>query len=224
MKFDERIYQLRLIFKIINRQYQLEIMVKVKNPFVAALVNIAKSQDIESFKKIFDYFSPRLKSFLMKSGADEAIAEEIIQETMTIIWTKADYYDPKVASPSTWIYTIARNKKIDILRKSRKAILEDIETAVLPPIESKADENIEHDQKFDMVAQYLDDLPEDQLNLLKMNFFEEKSHGEIAEITKIPLGTVKSRIRLALEKIRGKLEQDGTMANLNGSNESNMIN
>ena len=129
-------------------------MVKVKNPFVAALVNIAKSQDIESFKKIFDYFSPRLKSFLMKSGADEAIAEEIIQETMTIIWTKADYYDPKVASPSTWIYTIARNKKIDILRKSRKAILEDIETAVLPPIESKADENIEHDQKFDMVAQY----------------------------------------------------------------------
>ena len=68
-----------------------------------------------SFKKIFDYFSPRLKSFLMRSGADEAIAEEIIQETMTIIWTKADYYDPKMASPSTWIYTIARNKKIDIL-------------------------------------------------------------------------------------------------------------
>ena len=154
-------------------------MVKVKNPFVAALVNIAKSQDIESFKKIFDYFSPRLKSFLMKSGADEAIAEEIIQETMTIIWTKADYYDPKVASPSTWIYTIARNKKIDILRKSRKAILEDIETAVLPPIESKADENIEHDQKFDMVAQYLDDLPADQLNLLKMNFCDDDDGDDV---------------------------------------------
>ena len=103
-------------------------------------------------------------------------------------------------------------------------ILENIETAVLPPVESKADENIEHDQKFDLIAQYLDDLPEDQLNLLKMNFFEEKSHGEIAELTKIPLGTVKSRIRLALEKIRGKLEQDGTMANLNRSNESKMIN
>ena len=80
------------------------------------------------------------------------------------------------------------------------------------------------DQKFDMVARYLDDLPADQLDLLKMNFFEEKSHGEISEITKIPLGTVKSRIRLALEKIRGKLEQDGTMADLNASNESNMIN
>ena len=144
-------------------------MVKVKNPFVAALVNTAKSQDIESFKKNFDYFSPRLKSFLMRSGADEAIAEEIIQETMTIIWTKADYYDPKVASPSTWIYTIARNKKIDILRKSRKAILEDIETAVLPPIESKADENIEHDQKFDMVARYLDDLPADQKEFIQIN-------------------------------------------------------
>ena len=98
-------------------------------------------------------------------------------------------------------------------------------SGVTPPsVESKADENIEHDQKFDLIAQYLDDLPEDQLNLLKMNFFEEKSHGEIAELTKIPLGTVKSRIRLALEKIRGKLEQDGTMANLNRSNESNIIN
>ena len=127
-----------------------------------------------------------------------------------------------MASPSTWIYTIARNKKIDILRKSRKAILEDIDTAILPPVESKADENIEHDQKFEMIAQYLDDLPEDQLNLLKMNFFEEKSHGEISEITKIPLGTVKSRIRLALEKIRGKLEQDGTMANLNEGNNSSI--
>ena len=75
-----------------------------------------------------------------------------------------------------------------------------------------------------MVARYLDDLPADQLDLLKMNFFEEKSHGEISEITKIHLGTVKSRIRLALEKIRGKLEQDGTMADLNTSNESNMVN
>ena len=197
-------------------------MAKVKNPFIEALAKVAESQDIGSFKKIFDYFSPRLKSFLMRSGADEAIAEEIIQETMTIIWTKADYYDPKVASPSTWIYTIARNKKIDILRKSRKAILEDIDTAVLPPVESKADENIEHDQKFEMITQYLDGLPEDQLNLLKMNFFEEKSHGEISEITKIPLGTVKSRIRLALEKIRGKLEKDGIMANLNEGNNSNI--
>jgi RNA polymerase sigma-70 factor (ECF subfamily) len=213
-----------LFFKIINAKIIIgEIMAKVKNPFVDALKNIAERQDIQSFKKIFDYFGPRLKSFLMKSGADEAIAEEIIQETMTIIWTKADYYDSSVASPSTWIYTIARNKKIDILRKTRKAILEDIDTAILPPVESKADENIEHDQKFEMVAKYLDDLPKDQLDLLKMNFFEEKSHGEIAEITKIPLGTVKSRIRLALEKIRGKLEQDGSMANLISDNES-MVN
>ena len=150
-------------------------MAKVKNPFVDALKNIAERQDIQSFKKIFDYFGPRLKSFLMKSGADEAIAEEIIQETMTIIWTKADYYDSSVASPSTWIYTIARNKKIDILRKTRKAILEDIDTAILPPVESKADENIEHDQKFEMVAKYLDDLPKEQFDLIKMNFFDIQS-------------------------------------------------
>ena len=201
-----------------------EIMVKTANPFVAAILNIAESQDIGSFKKIFEYFSPRLKSFLMKSGAEESIAEEIIQETMTIIWTKADYYDPKVASPSTWIYTIARNKKIDILRKSRKAILEDIETAVLPAVEPKTEENIEHDQKFDLIAQQLDSLPKDQLDLLKMNFFEEKSHGEISELTGIPLGTVKSRIRLALEKIRGKLDKNGAMADLKESDRSIIIN
>jgi len=199
-------------------------MVKTANPFVAAILNIAESQDIGSFKKIFEYFSPRLKSFLMKSGAEESIAEEIIQETMTIIWTKADYYDPKVASPSTWIYTIARNKKIDILRKSRKAILEDIETAVLPAVEPKTEENIEHDQKFDLIAQQLDSLPKDQLDLLKMNFFEEKSHGEISELTGIPLGTVKSRIRLALEKIRAKLDKNGAMADLKESGESISIN
>jgi len=201
-----------------------EIMVKTANPFVAAILNIAESQDIGSFKKIFEYFSPRLKSFLMKSGAEESIAEEIIQETMTIIWTKADYYDPKVASPSTWIYTIARNKKIDILRKSRKAILEDIETAVLPAVEPKTEENIEHDQKFDLIAQQLDSLPKDQLDLLKMNFFEEKSHGEISELTGIPLGTVKSRIRLALEKIRAKLDKNGAMADLKESDRSISIN
>ena len=199
-------------------------MVKTANPFVAAILNIAESQDIGSFKKIFEYFSPRLKSFLMKSGAEESIAEEIIQETMTIIWTKADYYDPKVASPSTWIYTIARNKKIDILRKSRKAILEDIETAVLPAVEPKTEENIEHDQKFDLIAQQLDSLPKDQLDLLKMNFFEEKSHGEISELTGIPLGTVKSRIRLALEKIRAKLDKNGAMADLKESDKSISIN
>ena len=99
---------------------------KEKNPFIGALAQIAKNQDMKSFKMVFDYFGPRLKSFLMSSGAEESIAEEVIQETMTIIWTKADFYNPKLASPSTWIYTIARNKKIDILRKSRKAVLENL--------------------------------------------------------------------------------------------------
>ncbi len=154
----------------------------------------------------------------MSSGSTESIAEEIIQETMTIVWTKADYYNPKLASPSTWIYTIARNKKIDILRKSNKAILEDIEVASLPPIESKLEDDIELDQKFDIINKYLDDLPKDQLALLKLNFIEEKSHGEIAKITNIPLGTVKSRIRLAMEKIRTRIKNDGNATDLNDVN------
>ena len=191
---------------------------KKKNQYIEALSKIASKKDVASFKIIFDYFGPRLKSFLMSSGSTEAIAEEIIQETMTIVWTKADYYNPKLASPSTWIYTIARNKKIDILRKSNKAILEDIEVASLPQIESKLEDDIELDQKFDIINKYLDDLPKDQLELLKLNFIEEKSHGEIAKITNIPLGTVKSRIRLAMEKIRTRIKNDGNATDLNDVN------
>jgi|TARA_B110000114_G_scaffold185751_1_gene234543 RNA polymerase sigma factor (sigma-70 family) len=187
---------------------------KIKNPFIDSLKQIAINQDKASFKKIFDYFGPRLKSFLMSSGAEESIAEEVIQETMAIIWTKADYYDPKLASPSTWIYTIARNKKIDILRKSRKAILENIDTAILPPVEPRLEEDVDHDQRFEIVNKYLNDLPKEQLDLLKMNFIEEKSHGEIAEITKIPLGTIKSRIRLAMEKIRDRIAKDKEISDL----------
>ena len=187
---------------------------KIKNPFIDSLKQIAIDQDKASFKKIFDYFGPRLKSFLMSSGAEESIAEEVIQETMAIIWTKADYYDPKLASPSTWIYTIARNKKIDILRKSRKAILENIDTAILPPVEPRLEEDVDHDQRFEIVNKYLNDLPKEQLDLLKMNFIEEKSHGEIAEITKIPLGTIKSRIRLAMEKIRDRIAKDKEISDL----------
>lgn len=190
---------------------------KVKNPFINAMNQIADHQDKSSFKMIFDYFGPRLKSFLMSSGAEESIAEEVVQETMCVVWTKADYYDPKMASPSTWIYTIARNKKIDILRKSRKAVLENIDTAILPPIIPRLEEDIEHDQKFEVINQYLDELPKEQLALLKMNFIEEKSHGEIAEITKIPLGTIKSRIRLAMEKIRERIEKDKKKPDLNNN-------
>ena len=190
---------------------------KVKNPFINAMKQIADHQDKSSFKMIFDYFGPRLKSFLMSSGAEESVAEEVVQETMCVVCTKADYYDPKMASPSTWIYTIARNKKIDILRKSRKAVLENIDTAILPPIIPRLEADIEHDQKFEVINRYLNELPKEQLALLKMNFIEEKSHGEIAEITKIPLGTIKSRIRLAMEKIRERIEKDKEKPDLNNN-------
>ena len=191
---------------------------KIKNPFIDCLKKIATNQDITSFKVIFEFFGPRLKSFLISSGAEESIAEEIVQETMAIVWNKADYYNPKLASPSTWIYTIARNKKIDILRKSRKAVLENIDTAILPPVLPKLEEDIDHDQRFEILNKYLEDLPKAQLDLLKMNFIEEKSHGEIAKITNIPLGTVKSRIRIAMEKIRDRIKKDKNPSDPNVKN------
>ena len=183
-------------------------MVKVKNPFVAALVNIAKSQDIASFKKIFDYFSPRLKSFLMRSGADEAVAEEIIQETMTIIWTKADYYDPKVASPSTWIYTIARNCRTDMFRRLQKFDTPLAADDLSIELEEEEPFAVLHSRRgADRVRELMSQLPPDQAQILAKVYMEGKSHSEAAAELDLPLGTVKSRVRLAIQKLQVQMER-----------------
>ena len=184
--------------------YLERLMVKVKNPFVEALQNIAERQDIRSFKKIFDYFGPRLKSFLMKSGADDAIAEEIIQETMTIIWTKADYYDPSVASPSTWIYTIARNTRIDWLRKQnrQRADMLNADDIYDEGDPESLESNLVQLRNEKIISQELLKIPTDQAEVLRLMYFKNKSGQEVADELNLPLGTVKSRIRLALKKMK----------------------
>lgn len=174
----------------------------VQPDYEAMLVTVGRDQDKDAFSVLFEYFAPRIKSYLMRGGADERTADELAQETMLTIWKKADSYDPKQAKASTWIYTIARNKRIDHLRKFSKTEMSFEEGYYLEDdAESQAD-IVTLKQQSDGLAEAIKSLPEEQAALLKKSFYEDKSHSEIAEETNIPLGTVKSRIRMALERLR----------------------
>ena len=169
------------------------------------LVNIGESRDKVSFKKIYKYFSPRIKGYIMKLGAEESMAEEIVQETMTTIWRKSDTYDPKNAGASTWIFTIARNKRIDRLRKDGKKLSNLIDPSLQPQSEKMPDENLidkEIKAEFSLI---LKKISPDQAKIIKAAYYEGKTHKEISDEIKIPLGTVKSRVRLALKHIKDEL-------------------
>lgn len=168
----------------------------------AMLAAIASHADKDSFVKLFRHFAPRVKSYLMKGGASESAADELAQETMLAVWDKAAAYDPRRAAASTWIFTIARNKRIDALRKRGRA---EIDIDALAPTADEAplaSESLAGAQESAIIAEELRKLPEEQADLIRRSFFEGKSHGEIAAETGLPLGTVKSRMRLALERLR----------------------
>ena len=170
------------------------------------LSDIAVSQDREAFSSIFKYFAPRLKSYFMKVGATENHAEEVIQEVMIAIWTKSGSYDKTKSSVSTWIYTIARNKRIDKIRKEKRHMLVESDEGLEIPTESTQEQNIFFCEISSKLNSYLNDLPKEQAMLLKLSYFYEKTHADISKELNIPLGTVKSRIRLALSKIRNVAE------------------
>ncbi len=170
------------------------------------LETIARSQDKQSFSIIFKYFAPRLKSFLIKAGSSEAQAEEVIQEVMIAVWTKSSSYDRTKSSVSTWIYTIARNKRIDKLRKEKRHFLSESDEGLEIPVESTQENEIFSAQMTASLKKYMSNLPQEQSNLLKLSYFYNKTHVDISQELNIPLGTVKSRIRLALSKMRHLVE------------------
>lgn len=172
------------------------------------LVRIGTDRDQTAFVEIFEYFAPRVKSYLLKQGADEATAEEIVQATMITVWEKAVTYSPAKAAASTWIFTIARNKRIDVMRRE-KFVTYDTDSPALLNASYTLAENFADPKTVEHLSKEIDNLPEEQSRLLKMAFYEDKSHQAISDETKIPLGTVKSRIRIALEKLRGKLTSAG---------------
>jgi len=163
------------------------------------IISISKDQDKESFSDLFAHFAPRIKSFLMKGGADPVTAEDCAQETMVTVWHKAHLFDPTRAAASTWIFTIARNKRIDSLRKKKDPKYNEIDL-ISSLYDQENEEKLSEDNNF--FHKLSQKLNENDKILINMNFFEGKTHKIISETLEIPLGTVKSRIRKILSKLR----------------------
>ncbi len=174
----------------------------------ALVVAVAQGRDRVAFAQLFAHFAPRLKAFMMRGGADPDTAEELAQEAMIQVWRRADSFDPARAAASTWIYTIARNKRIDRIRREKQpALTEDEYRAALSEPE-RGDRAAERCEAESALARSIATLPDDQATVLRLAFYEDKSHTAIAEELNLPLGTVKSRIRLALARLRGLVTDD----------------
>ncbi len=176
--------------------------------FAEAVEAIAARECRDSFTFLFEYFAPRLKSFLLRIGSDATQAEELAQEVMISVWRKAGQYDRRQASVSTWIFRIARNRRIDAFRRIKTLNAEADEPALSPAEMSHPETEYEARETEVIVRKAMEVLPEDQLRLLKAAFYEGLSHSEIAERLNLPLGTVKSRIRLAFQKLRTRLQEE----------------
>lgn len=176
---------------------------KIRDPWSECLVNIQKSKDMESFTKLFRHFAPRVKAFLMKSGAGHAQAEDVMQDAMAQVWRKAELFDPTRATAATWIFTIVRNRQIDLIRKERRPEPEDLPWG--PEAQPNPEEETVAAQEQENLRKAIQRLPDTQREIIEKAYFGDLSHSEIAEYTGLPLGTIKSRIRLGLERLRHEL-------------------
>jgi RNA polymerase sigma-70 factor (ECF subfamily) len=169
------------------------------------IIAIARSGDRPAFTALYDHFAPRVKSYLARLGAPPNVAEELTQETMLSVWRKAGYFDPSRAAASTWIFTIARNLRIDHQRRVRNVeILPDpSEEPDAPPGVDVALMSAERDERIRFA---LTQLSREQAEIVRLFYFQEKPHSEIARSLDLPLGTVKSRVRLALGRLRMLLD------------------
>jgi RNA polymerase sigma-70 factor, ECF subfamily len=175
-------------------------------PMFADLVRaIGERRDQTSFITLFDYYAPRVKAYLRRLGTVDSLAEELAQDVMLTVWRKADTYDATKAGVGTWIFTIARNLRIDAVRRQRRPQLDAEDPLLVPDPAPLPDRAVEIVREQTDVQAALQTLPEEQAKIVTMAFYDGKSHGEIATELALPLGTVKSRMRLAFQRVRGML-------------------
>ena len=168
------------------------------NELCSLIYKIANEQNKSAFTDIFDYFAPRVIGYLVGSGSQKEIAEEITQEVLSIVWQKAGQFNYKKGNVNTWVFTIARNKRIDRIRKNENPSYSTLD--LIDALYSKNDiQNNDFEEKIGLIQNKLN---KNERKLIKMNFFESKSHKIMSKELEIPLGTIKSRIRKILTKIR----------------------
>lgn len=168
------------------------------------MIAVRDKRDKQAFGRLFDYFAPRLKGMICKSGVSPAQAEDIVQEVMIAVWRKAHLFDPERAQVSAWVYQIARNRQIDLIRKERKPIPEELKQ----PDETQEDaaQVVALEQETSRLREALARLKPAQREMVEKAYLGELSHTDIRKQTGLPLGTIKSRIRLGLERLRHELK------------------
>jgi RNA polymerase sigma-70 factor (ECF subfamily) len=173
------------------------------------IVAIATRQDREAFEKVFLHFAPRVKAMLIKLGTTAELADDLAQETMLAVWRKADRFDPSTSAVAAWIYTIARNLRIDAIRKVRPSTtLAEVGHEAWEDDAPRPDEIVQARDDFARVRKALAALPLDQADAIRSAYYLDMSQAETASAIDTPLGTVKSRVRLALKRLRALMDDD----------------
>ncbi len=174
--------------------------------FRGLIRRVAQNRDRQAFAALFDHFAPRLKSFMMRKNASSELAEDLVQEAMIAVWTKAALYEPSKGSVTTWIFTIARNLRIDRIRRDVHMPTVELGDYDEPSDDPAGEELLGRKQEDGLVSRALKHIPEEQRQVLLLSFVEDMPQSEIATRLSIPLGTVKSRMRLAYGHLRRILE------------------
>ncbi len=173
------------------------------------IVAVGSNRDRGAFADLYRHFAPRVKSYLLRLGADAGTAEEVMQESMLALWRRADSFDPRQASASTWVFTIARNKRIDGLRRGRRPELDPADPALMPAEPEAADRRLEAAEASRRLRQAIDTLPREQAELLQLAYYDDLSHSAIAETTKLPLGATHLALCPACRAEVGRFEAVG---------------
>jgi RNA polymerase sigma-70 factor (ECF subfamily) len=166
------------------------------------MLAVRDAGDRDAFARLLDFYGPRVKAMVMRNGCTAAVAEEIVQDVMLRVWQRADQFDPSRAQVSSWIYQIARNRRIDLVRRDPPALPDDLAGT---PLAEDAGAALALQQEVARLRTALDALPAEQREMVEKAYLGELTHQEISRQTSLPLGTVKSRLRLAIDRLRHEL-------------------
>jgi RNA polymerase sigma-70 factor (ECF subfamily) len=170
------------------------------------IAQVGASQDRAAFQSLFEYFAPRIKAMMLKAGVNVMQAEDLMQDVMMTVWRKSSQYTPDRGSVSAWVFTIARNARIDLFRKASSRPYDDVYEMEIATDDPTGDDEVLQSQREECVSAALVELPADQRQVIELAFMEDLSQSQIAERLSLPIGTVKSRMRLAYGKLKGRLE------------------
>lgn len=191
----------------LNSEHYLQFneSLNIHNRETELLLLIRDQRDQSAFKELYKFYAPKLNSFVMKRGLSHSAASDVLQDVFVAIWRKASQFDAKRAPASAWIYRIARNKMIDHLRKEPMPIPEEFQI-LTDNDETDISKIYEYNTEVEALKTALKDLKPEQRTILESAYLGEMSHSEIQSMTGLPLGTIKSRIRIALEKLRHNMK------------------